>query len=110
MLVEMRHVTLCTRFALLHTHCAPLGTPLFELMHLSLHVAKIWYRYCHGNLTQSQPVETQEHVDKQSSVETLSRSAIAMALLARRVASLIQVLCECVCVCMCVCERVCVCV
>lgn len=47
-------------------------------------------QYSHGNLTRSEPFDTQQH-EEQSRVERLSRAAIAMALLARRVASHIQV-------------------
>lgn len=48
-------------------------------------------RYSHGNLTRSEPLDSHEYEAKQARVEKLSRAAIAIALLARRVASLIRV-------------------
>ena len=49
------------------------------------------HRYMHGNLTKSEAFEGSGHEEKQSRVENLSRAATAIAVLARRVASLIQV-------------------
>ena len=49
------------------------------------------HRYVHGNLTKSETFDGSGHEEKQSRVENLSRAATAIALLARRVASLIQV-------------------
>lgn len=70
------------------------ATDAFELLSSCSH------RYTHGNLTKSEAFEGSEHEDKQARVEKLSRAAIAIALLARKVASLIQVcrvLCEMLC-------------
>jgi hypothetical protein len=72
----------------------PGQTDAFELLSSCSH------RYTHGNLTKSEAFEGSEHEDKQARVEKLSSAAIAIALLARKVASLIQVcrvLCEMLC-------------